>query len=376
MSPVAEALVLTGPHTLEPRTFALPSVTDDNARLRIEACGLCGTDHEQFSGLLAAPFSFIPGHEIVGIIDEIGDGAAARWGVAVGDRVAVEVFRSCRQCEPCRRGEYRRCIKNGLATMFGFVNVETEPGLWGGYATHLHLPPDAMLLPIPDALDPVLATAFNPLGAGIRWGATIPETKSGDAVIVLGPGIRGLCAAVAAREAGASFVAMTGLGPRDRNRLDIAHRFGVDVAIDIAVEDASVVLQQTIGRLADIVIDVTAKAPAAFAQAVALARPGGTIVLAGTRGGGGAPDFQPDNVVYKELRILGSLGVDVIAYRAAIDLLGAGRWPFAEMSRNVVGFDQLPALLETMSGSEPDSIPPLHGVFRPTVPDNRAHAFA
>ena len=91
--------------------------------------------------------------------------------------------------EPYAHGEYRRCVRNGLATMFGFVDTQIEPGLWGGYATHLHLPSDAMLLPIPDSLDPVLATVFNPLGAGIRWGATIPETKSGDVVVVLGPGI-------------------------------------------------------------------------------------------------------------------------------------------------------------------------------------------
>lgn len=75
MNPSAEALVLTGPNTLEHRTFDLPDVTADTARLLIEACGLCGTDHEQYSGHIAAPFSFIPGHEIVGIIDEIGDNA-------------------------------------------------------------------------------------------------------------------------------------------------------------------------------------------------------------------------------------------------------------------------------------------------------------
>jgi alcohol dehydrogenase len=367
MNPTAEALVLTGPNTLEHRTFDIPDITADTARLRIEACGLCGTDHEQYSGHITAPFSFIPGHEIVGIIDEIGDNAAARWRVAAGDRVAVEVFRSCRQCEPCARGEYRRCIRNGLATMFGFVDAQIEPGLWGGYATHLHLPSDSMLLPIPDSLDPVLATVFNPLGAGIRWGATIPETKSGDVVVVLGPGIRGLCAAVAAKEAGASFVALTGLGPRDRDRLDIAHRFGVDLAIDVAVDDPTVALKRATGGLADVVVDVTAKAPAAFAQAVALARPGGTIVVAGTRGGGGAPGFEPDHLVYKELRIMGSLGVDFHAYRAAIDLLVAGRWPFADLSRRVAGFGDLPALLDTLSGADRDAIPPLHGVFSPSA---------
>ena len=363
----AEALVLTEPRSLERRQFSLPEVTTRSARLRVEACGLCGTDHEQFSGHLPSRFAFIPGHEIVGVIEEIGDEAKARWGVDTGQRVAVEVFRSCRECAACLRGEYRRCTRNGLATMFGFVDVDVDPGLWGGYATHLHLPFDTMLLPIPDGLDPVLATVFNPLGAGIRWGATIPGTGPGDVVVILGPGIRGLCAAVAAKEAGAEFVAMTGFGDRDRDRLDQAGRFGVDLTIDVAQQDPSAALRQAVGGLADIVVDVTAKAPEAFAQGVALARPGATMVVAGTRGGGGAPGFEPDHLVYKELHVIGSLGVDYPAYQAAIDLLVTQRWPFEGLSRQVVGFDDLPELLDTMSGGNRSATPPTHGVVVPTA---------
>ena len=361
----AEALVLTGERRLERRSFRIPDVTADSALLRIEACGLCGTDHEQYSGHLSAPFAFIPGHEIVGVLEEVGHDAEARWGLSAGQRVAVEVFRSCRDCEPCVRGEYRRCVRNGLATMFGFVDVGIEPGLWGGYATHLHLPSDAMLLPIPDDLDPVMATMFNPLGAGIRWGATIPATQAGDVVVVLGPGIRGLCAAVAAKEAGAAFVAMTGLGERDANRLTQAPAFGVDLTIDVADSDPAAALKKATGGLADVVVDVTAKAPTAFAQGLALARPGGTIVVAGTRGGGGAPEFEPDHIVYKELRIIGSLGVDYPAYQAAIDLLVTRRWPFDQLTRQVVGFDELPGLLDVMSGADTTTTPPLHGVVAP-----------
>ena len=82
--------------------------------------------------------------------------------------------------------------------------------------------------------------------------------------------------------------------------------------------------------LADVVVDVTAKAPEAFAQGVALARPGGTVVVAGTRGGP-VPEFRPDHIVFKELRVLGALGVDSAAYRAALTLLASGRYPFADL---------------------------------------------
>ena len=76
--------------------------------------------------------------------------------------------------------------------MYGLVPVDRPPGLWGGYADYQYLAPDSMLLPVPPALDSVTATLFNPLGAGIRWGVTVPETQPGAVVAVLGPGIRGL----------------------------------------------------------------------------------------------------------------------------------------------------------------------------------------
>ncbi len=211
----ARALVLTEPRRLEARTLPLPEVGDDDGLLRVDACGLCGTDHEQYTGVLPLRAPLVPGHESVGIVEAVGAVAAARWGVTVGDRVAVEVFQSCRSCAACSAGEYRRCERHGMGDMYGFIPVDRPPGLWGGYAEYQYLAPDSMLLPVPDGLDPVMATMFNPLGAGIRWGVTVPGTKPGDVVAVLGPGIRGLSACAAAKHAGAGFVLVTGAGSRD-----------------------------------------------------------------------------------------------------------------------------------------------------------------
>jgi alcohol dehydrogenase len=365
MTGTTRALVLDAPRTMVARNLPLPELGDDDALLRVEACGLCGTDHEQYTGTLHGGRPFIPGHETVGIIEAIGPTAAARWNVAAGDRVAVEAFQACGECDRCAAGASRLCSRHGLRDAYGFIGVERAPGLWGGYAEHHYLAPDSLLLPVPAGLDATMATLFNPLGAGIRWASVLPETTRGDVVAVLGPGIRGLCAAVAAKEAGASFVMVTGLGDRDADRLALAARFGADLAVDVATQDPVAALRQAAGGLADVVVDVTAMAPAAFAQAISLAKHGGRVVVAGTRGfEDGAPGFSPDLVVYKELHVLGAFGVDPEDHQAALDLLVSGRYPFEDLPRRAVGLDDAEQLLIDMAGE--GGPPPVHGVVVPT----------
>ena len=362
--PAARALVLEAPRRLVERTLPLPSIGDDDGLLRVEACGLCGTDHELYTGTLPAGFAFVPGHESVGVVEAVGPKAAERWSVRVGDRVAVEVMQSCGACEKCLAGDYRLCRRHGLGDMYGLIPVDKEPGLWGGYATYQYLAPDSMLLPVPSALDPAVATLFNPLGAGIRWGVTVPGTGPGDVVAVLGPGVRGLSACAAVKEAGAGFVMVTGVSPHDDERLALAKEFGADLAVDVGTTDPAKALREATGHGADVVVDVTAKAPAALAQAIAIARAGGTIVFAGTRGSADTPGFWPDLIVFKELRILGALGVDGPAYRAALDLLASGRFPFADLPRRCAPLDDADALVRSMAG-EGDQLPPVHGVITP-----------
>ncbi len=364
----ARALVLQEARRLEAQDLSVPALSDDDGLLRVEACGLCGTDHEQFTGALPGPGPFVPGHETVGVVEVAGERALRRWGVEVGQRVALAVFQSCGDCDRCQAGDERACRAHGLRDSYGFMPLRRAPGLWGGYASHQYLAPDSILLAVPEGLDPAVATLFNPIGAGIRWGVTLPRTKPGDIVVVLGPGIRGLSVAAAVRDAGASTVLVTGFGERDHDRLARAHDFGADVTVDVGSDDPVDALREaTGGKLADVVVDVTAKAPAALAQSIALARYGGTIVLAGTRGSAETPGFWPDLIVFKELRLIGALGVDAASYRAALELLASRRYPFEELPRRTAGFDDVADLLTTMAG-EGDAPPPVHGVFVPDGP--------
>ena len=105
----ARAAVFTGPRAFEMRELPLPDIAVDEALLRVETCGLCGSDLDCWEGSYGIPFAYIPGHEPVGIIEQIGELAAQRWGVRVGDRIAVEPASPCGTCQRCLGGRYLLC---------------------------------------------------------------------------------------------------------------------------------------------------------------------------------------------------------------------------------------------------------------------------
>ncbi|MFU8817137.1 MAG: zinc-dependent alcohol dehydrogenase [Pseudomonadales bacterium] len=322
------AMVQTAPRVLEPMDLPIPDIDADSAILRLEACGICGSDYEQFEGLLRTPVPVVPGHEPLGIIARIGDRAAQRWGVDVGDRVAVETMISCRHCEPCLGGSYHLCDHRKI---YSYIPITEAPGLWGGYSQYMYLHPNSILHKVDPKLPPEIAVMYNPIGAGFRWGVEIPRTAPGDTVVILGPGQRGLACVIACREVGAGTIIVTGLAA-DAEKLSLARTFGADHTVDVDNEDAvKRVKELTAGRGADVVVDVSAYATKPVADALSMARPGGTVVLAGVKGFKPVEQFVSDLVVMKELTIRGAIGVTSRGYRQAIRLIESGRVPVALM---------------------------------------------
>ena len=322
------AMVQTAPGELVARDLPIPEIGHDDALLRIEACGICGSDYEQFEGVLKTPVPVIPGHEPLGRIEKIGDGAARRWGVDVGDRVAVETMLSCRHCARCLSGEYHLC---GSRRIYSYIPLSDEPGLWGAYAQFMYLHPNSIVHRIDPDLPAETAVMFNPLGAGFRWGVEIPNTQPGDTVIIMGPGQRGLSCVVACKEAGAAQIIVTGIAA-DARKLELARAFGADHTIDVENENAVRRVQElTGGRGADVVVDVSSYATEPIVQSLDFAALGGTVVLAGTKGFKSVPDFVSDKIVMKEITLRGAIGVTSTGYANAIRLLEAGTSPLARM---------------------------------------------
>ena len=330
MTPTSRAAVQTGPEALELRTLPVPRIGPEDGLLRLEACGVCGSDVEIFRGHLARPdmYPFIPGHEPLGVIEEVGDRAAERWGVEPGDRVAVEVLRPCRSCDHCLTGRYMSCPNRHGA--YGVTPLSVEPGLWGGFADYMYLHPTSVLHKMRSDIPAELAVMFNPLGAGVRWAVHLGGVGLGDTLLVLGPGQRGLTSVIAARTAGAGKIIVTGL-TRDEHKLALAREFGADHTINVEEEDVvERVTELTGGAMADVVLELTPMAEQPVRDAIECVRHGGRVVLAGLKGGREIP-LVTDRLINKGVTVAGAFSVGAEAYLEAIRIIESGRFPLERM---------------------------------------------
>ena len=369
MAGMVREAVLRKPKTIELAEFPRPSIDADDALLRIEACGICGSDYEQYEG--AAPstedytqFPVIPGHEPLGIIEEIGARARERWGVAEGDRVAVRSGYGCGRCAACARFDTRACATRGGT--YGYTDVAKPPYLWGGYAEHMYLCPHSLMKKMDPGIPAPVAVMFNPLAAGLSWAAAIPATAPGDRVVVLGAGQRGLCCVIAARAAGARQVVITGL-TRDAQKLALARELGADVAIDVEQNEVVASVRDATDGGAAVVVDTTPYAPQSLNHAIAIAVRKGRIVVAGLKGQRRAQDLAVDSIIYKELTIRGVLSMPVDETFRAVELIEAGRYPFAKLHTHSFPIEQAEDAIHALAGDIP-GMNPVHLAIVPGAP--------
>ena len=369
MAAPVPAMVLTKPKTLEEREFVRPAIGADDGLLRIEACGICGSDYEQYEGAQPphedyTPYPVIPGHEPLGIIEEIGANARQRWGVREGDRVAMRSGYGCGRCEACARWEPRRCATRGGT--YGYTDVTRPPHLWGGYATHMYLSPYSVMKTVDPRIPAGVAVMFNPLAAGLSWAVSVPRTQPGDRVVILGAGQRGLCSVIAAREAGARQVVITGLG-RDAAKLALARELGADVAIDVERHDVVTAVREATGGGAEVVVDTTPYAPQSLNHAVAIAVRRGRVVVAGLKGLRPAQDVPVDDIIYKELTVRGVLSMPVDETFRAIDIIDSGRYPFEKMHTLSLPLEQAEDAIHALAGHI-KGVNPIHLAIVPGAP--------
>jgi alcohol dehydrogenase len=230
-----------------------PAVTaPDEAVVRVEACGICGSDLHIYHGRVAIEPGFTIGHEYVGTVVEVGDAVSA---VGPGDRVLGCFQVACGSCFFCRHGHFNKCDRGrtfGHGALLGDLQgTQAELALVPHADLTLRRIPAGMSDDIALFAGDVMGTAYHATaGAGV---------KPGDSVAILGLGPVGLCAVQAAFVAGAAEVlAIDTIEPR----LDMARRFGA-IPVHLTEEDPrAAVKSATGGRGVDLAVEAVGDARA------------------------------------------------------------------------------------------------------------------
>jgi alcohol dehydrogenase len=312
--------VLTGKREIVLQSFPLPKIGEADALLKVEMCGICGSDVKAYNGYFNIPYPIILGHEFVGWIEEAGHQFLERHKLKKGDRVICEFTIGCGECYFCKTGEYKFCEKN---LNYGHsVSSDIPPHLWGGYGEFVYLSYHSSVYKISKTLSAEAAVLIcAAVGNAIRWVKTLGKVSMGDAVVILGPGCQGLSAVIVAKECGAHPVIMVGTSD-DARRFDLAKEYGADHIIDVKREDVvERVKEITDGQMADMVLDV-AGFPEATASTVELVRK--------------KTSMHFDQLVYKEIVLIGAYSHDIRSVKPAIKLVESRKYPIEKMVTHVM----------------------------------------
>jgi threonine dehydrogenase-like Zn-dependent dehydrogenase len=346
MGETSAAAVLIGARQFEIREFELPEIPDDGALLKLEACGICGSDIHGAERLGNGPK--ILGHENVGIIARLGKQAAEKWKVKEGDRIALEEYVPCGACKWCRSDDFRFCEQTGRggSLRYGSTPVGVWPSLWGGYSQYLYVHPNAVVHPMPSHISPAHAAAFLPFSNGFEWAYGYGEVGVGDSILIQGPGQQGLACVIAAKAAGASCIIVSGLS-RDARRLEVARLLGADYTIDVEKEDlVTRAREYTGGEGVNVVVNVTGGGKRTVAEAIEVAAMKCNIVLAAA--GNELIDvgsFGRRKIVLKQAN-----GHSYKAVELAIQFIASGKLPMDEISTHTFPMSRALEAIDAVAG--------------------------
>ena len=261
------AALTRGRGCLELEAIPVPEPGGGDVRVRVEACGICGTDLHFYHQGLAVP-GRAPGHEIAGFVDALGEGVD---GIEVGARVAVEPLRTCGGCRFCAEGRGNICREMRV------LGIHEH----GGFADYV-VAPASRLFPLPAELPAPIAALAEPVAVAIH-GLRRGGLEAGQRVLVLGAGSLGLITLVAARALGAGEV---WLSARHAHQAELGRALGATRVL--SESEASAERLDTLGRshAIDLVVETVGGRADTLLAACAAIRPGGAVSVLGVFTGG------------------------------------------------------------------------------------------
>jgi L-iditol 2-dehydrogenase len=332
-----KALVLTAYRKLEIRDVPRPEPGPNELRVRVRACGICGSDvhgYDGSSGRRIPPL--IMGHEAAGEVEAVGAEVA---GFKTGDRVTFDSTIHCGECAFCRSGQANLCDRRRV--------VGVAPGEYrqdGAFAEAVVVP-ERIVCRVPDAVPFEHAAMVEPLAVAVH-AVRRARVATGDQALVVGCGMIGLLTLQVAKARGAARVIAADL---DADRLAQAARLGADVTLGASDDVPARVLELTAGRGADVAFEaVGASAP--IATAVRGLRKGGTLVLIGNVTPRVEVDLQA--IVTRELSLFGTCASNG-EYPEALDLLARGAVRLDGLISRVAPLEEGPSWFERLHAREP-----------------------
>ncbi len=291
------------------RQVPAPRPAQEEVLLRVRRIGICGSDLAIYDGRekdLHLPV--IPGHEFAGEVVEHGPGVE---GIAIGDRVAVNLVRNCGSCYQCRKGQGNLCLNPNL---IGFHSN-------GGFAEYACVP-DRNCHRLPEGMSWEAAASIDPATsalAAVQKAGILPA----DRVAILGSGPIGLYACQLAKLMGAREVFVVGTRAHLQEK---ARELGADRTFLAERSELGrcipEILEAGEGRGAEVVVEATGN-PAALDLAMSIAAKGGRIALVSIYHE--RTDIEPNAIVFKELKVLGSFDYRWIDFENALQLIAGGR---------------------------------------------------
>ncbi|MBN1399564.1 MAG: zinc-binding dehydrogenase [Anaerolineae bacterium] len=374
----ARAAVMVCPGRIEIQEFPLPEVEHGAILLRVEMCGICGTDKhtwrgetKQYAGTPAesdTPYPIIPGHEIIGEVVEVNDRAGPRLDfdgepVRVGDRLALCPDVVCGTCYACRHTFAYPWCEN----LKGYGNAFTcaePPHLMGGWAEYLYVLPNAFVYHVPEALPTKVAVMAELMAVSynldkLKEFSTLSGEglATGDTVVIQGAGPMGICHIIKARMLGAGDIIATDLSD---DRLFLAEAFGADHTLNVAEtteqDRIAFVRALTHGRGADVVVECVGKAEV-LVEGLEMLRKGGTYVEAGNFVETGSVAISPHrHLCAKNVRLIGMTNHPFTGYTPSLQMMQrtAHLFPYDRFVTHVYPLAQTEeALLRSM---QPDTL--------------------
>lgn len=308
----------------------LPALREGEILMRVEACGVCGTDLHIYEGEFPAQFPVIPGHEFAGVVEETGPGVEH---VRPGERVAINPNIPCGVCRPCERALVHLCRQ--LRT----IGVTMD----GGFATHC-VAPFRQAHKLPDSM-PCEVAAFSEPVACCLHGIEQADPQPGDVVAIIGAGLIGLLMVQLVLLRGACVVVVSEPSPQKR---ELALSFGAALAVDPQEEDLGGAISRATGDSgADVVIECVGS-EATAQQAVSLAREGGRVLFFGVAPEQARVAVSPYEVYRKEIAIMGSF-TNPFTQGRALALLESGRVKVENLITHRLPLTEVPRALELLA---------------------------